>query len=90
MSDDDDHRRHLAVNPPPFPTFFPGDQARDEAGGQQVSSQQDEDKIGQQVHVMYDKEIHQFSHPTIVFQEDESEKKVVRTGAKLAKVRSKK
>ena len=89
MSDDDDHRRHLAVNPPPFPTFFPGDQAADQAADQ-AGDQQDEDKIGQQVHVMYDKEIHQFSHPTIVFQEDESEKKVVRTGAKLAKVRSKK
>ena len=43
----------------------------------------------QELDVFLDK-IHRPSDPTIVFQEDESTKKVQRTGAKLAKVRVKK
>lgn len=38
----------------------------------------------------YDKEIHHYADPTITFVETEDEKKVIRTGAKLAKVRTKK
>ena len=43
----------------------------------------------QQVAEAYHKSIHHFEDPHITFVETEADKKVVRTGAKLAKVRTK-
>lgn len=83
------HRRHKAENPPPFPTYLPHlelaetEEAAKEAG--------EEERKTEQVDVVIDPAIHNFSDPTIVFVDDESDKKpAIRTGAKLAKVRTKK
>ena len=51
-----------------------------------ASEQRDEDQETE----VYNNKLHRPSDPTIVFEDDESEKKVKRTGAKLAKVRVKK
>ena len=68
------YRRPKAENPPPFPTHYPEDLKEDEMNLKQA----------------YDPNIHQPSDPTIVYQESDSVKKEIRTGAKLAKVRTKK
>lgn len=49
-----------------------------------------EQRDGDQELEVFHHKLHRPSDPTIVFQEDESEKQVKRTGAKLAKVRAKK
>ena len=68
-----------------------------ELGDQELGSEGQEDATASHVvkhavdepQIVYSAEIHQFDAPTIVFKEDPSEKKVIRTGAKLAKVRTK-
>ena len=85
-------KRPTESNPPPFPTFFPGDTIDSdvkEAEGE-VESSQLESIDGYKSNNVFGKDMHLYSDPTIVFKEDESEKKTIRTGAKLAKVRTKK
>ena len=68
------NRRPNAENPPPFPTHYPGD------------LEGDEEKITE----VYHADVHRPSDPTVVYLEDDSPKREIRTGAKLAKVRTKK
>ncbi|KAI1285457.1 39S ribosomal protein L3, mitochondrial [Halotydeus destructor] len=48
-----------------------------------------DDSKGKEAVEAYDKDVHRFDENTVVFVETEAEKKVTRTGAKLAKVRTK-
>ena len=81
-------KRHTERNPPPFPTFYEGvDEVKELTEGQDDSTTTG---LVTKPDCIYHKDLHQFHSPTIVFADDEADKKTIRTGAKLAKVRTKK